>query len=62
MVGEIVFVDGYCKDCTVAELSINSLYSNSGAFVNHVVYCEHENACRQMKLKCDREQQEEKEK
>lgn len=56
MVCEIVFVDGYCKDCTVAELHINSLYSNSGAFVNHVVYCEHENACRQMKLKCAREQ------
>ena len=57
MVGKII-LDDYCKDCNAAELSINRLYSNSGIFVNYVV-CEHENACKQMRLKCAREQKEE---
>ena len=61
MVGKIVF-DDYCKDCQVAELSINELYSNSGVLLHYVVACEHENACRQMKLKCAREQKEKEEK
>lgn len=49
MVGKVVF-DGDCKDCNVSDLSIQQLYSNSGARVNYVV-CSHENACRHMKLK-----------